>query len=249
MKGINLNKPIIYKMASMRYFNKNESHINRFSTDDILLMVFDGVLRFSEDGVPTEVGKGEYYIQRANCLQEGYAPSDCPKYLYVHFQGEWGNNDILLQRGSFDYEKLKDKMNEMDSLSHGEYNYTERCSKFYEILCALNSKSKKINTANKIAMFIENEDLSTLSLEKICHKFNFSKNHIINIFKKEYGVTPVNYINSVKLKRAKYLLEVTSHTAEVVASQSGFNDYSHFYKLFFKQNGMSPITWRKKNQV
>ena len=51
MNGIDLNKPIAYKHASLRFFNKNEHHIDRFCEDDVLLLVFDGVLRFSEDGV------------------------------------------------------------------------------------------------------------------------------------------------------------------------------------------------------
>ena len=42
-----------------------------------------------------------------------------------------------------------------------------------------------------------NENLSEISLEKICKEFHFSKNHIINIFKKEFGVTPIKYINDL----------------------------------------------------
>ncbi len=245
MKGINLNKPITYKTASLRFFNKNESHISRFCTDDILLMVFEGVLRFSEDGKETEVSKGEYYIQRANCNQEGHIPSTSPKYLYIHFKGMWHDEECCLpQRGTFNISAFKDMMIEMDALSHGDFTYTQKCAKFYEILSALNNKPEKINIANKIAMFIENEDLTKMTLETICNKFNFTKNHIINIFKKEYGITPINYMNSVKLKRAKYLLRVTSDTAESIAVKSGFNDYSHFYKLFRKENGISPKEWR-----
>ena len=85
-------------------------------------------------------------------------------------------------------------------------------------------------------------------MEDICRKFNFSKNHIINIFKKDYNVTPVKYINDVKLRRARYLLEVTSESAENIATESGFGDYSHFYKTFYKENGMSPTEWRKQRQ-
>lgn len=249
MKGVNLNKPITYKHASLRYFNKNEKHITRICEDDVLLLVFEGVLRFSEDGICYEVHPGEYHIQKANLFQEGYSVSDSPKYLYIHFHGNWDSVDTLPFRGRFDYEKLKDKMIDMDTLAHGEYNYTERCAKFYEIFTALNNKTEKKTTANKIAMYIESEDLKSISLEMICKKFNFSKNHIINIFKKGYGVTPVKYINDIKIKHAKYLLEVTSDTTESIALESGFNDYSHFYKLFLRENGISPTEWRKQKQA
>ena len=49
MKGINLNKEVTYEYASFRYFEKNEYHVERFCESDVLLLVFDGILRFSED--------------------------------------------------------------------------------------------------------------------------------------------------------------------------------------------------------
>lgn len=248
MKGINLNKPITYKHASLRFFNKNERHVTRICKDDVLIMLFKGILRFSENGICYEIKPGEYYIQQKNLYQEGFAPSEYPKYLYVHFNGEWGNGNYALPKtGKFDTDKLMGIMTEMDMYAHGEYSYTQRCGKFYEILNLLNNKAETKSTANKIADYIEAQK-GIVSLEDICTKFNFSKNHIINLFKKDYNVTPVKYINDVKLRRAKYLLEVTSESAENIATESGFGDYSHFYKTFYKENGISPTEWRKQRQ-
>ena len=50
MYGIDLNKNINYKYASLRFFNEGEHHIDRICGEDVLLLVFKGVLRFSEDG-------------------------------------------------------------------------------------------------------------------------------------------------------------------------------------------------------
>ena len=60
MRGIDLNKPITYQYASMRYFSPGERHITRFCMHDVLLMVFDGILRFNEDNTEYEVHAGEY---------------------------------------------------------------------------------------------------------------------------------------------------------------------------------------------
>ena len=86
-------------------------------------------------------------------------------------------------------------------------------------------------------------------MEKIWKEGYFSKNYIINNFKKEFGVTPIQYINNLKLNHAKYLLEVTSDTLESISLKSGFNDYSHFYKLFYRETGLSPSIWRNKKQI
>jgi transcriptional regulator GlxA family with amidase domain len=59
-------------------------------------------------------------------------------------------------------------------------------------------------------------------------------------------MTPFEYINDLKIRRAMYLLEVTSKSIEEIAIESGFNHYSHFYRLFMRKNGISPFEWRKK---
>lgn len=247
MKGIDLNKPIEYKFSSFRFFEEKEKHVTRFSRDDILLLVYDGILRFSEDGVAHEVHAGEYYIQKSNMHQSGDAASDAPQYLYVHFSAEWTDDpDALPRAGTFDYQKLKDQMVHMDKLSHGSYPYIEKAACFYKLLSLLQKKPSHNGTAHKIERYLSERFLELTSLDELCRTFNYSKNHIINLFKTEFGITPLEYINELKLKRAMYLLEVTSKSLETVAMESGFRDYSHFYRLFCRRNGVSPSTWREK---
>ena len=59
-----------------RVFQPGEKHVTRICSEDVLLLMFSGVLRFVEDGVPVEVHGGEYYIQKRGLLQQGVVPSD-----------------------------------------------------------------------------------------------------------------------------------------------------------------------------
>lgn len=250
MRGINVNKPIKFLHSSLRFFSENEHHITRFCKDDVLLMVFEGVLRFTEDNVCYDIHAGEYHIQKNNTFQKGEKASDSPKYLYVHFLSEWVDEDAGLPfKGTFDNLKARILAEELDRLSHTESTLLQKTAKFFELLMLLQQKTKSTNLADKIAGFVCEENLSEISLQKICGEFHLSKNHVINIFKKEFGITPVQYINNLKLKRAKYLLEVTSDTLESISLKSGFNDYSHFYKLFYRENGLSPSMWRNKKHI
>ncbi len=245
-----MNEPITFLHSSLRYFSEGEHHITRFCKDNVLLMVFEGVLRFTEDNICYEIHPGEYHIQKANTFQKGEKSSDCPKYLYVHFHADWTDGDTTLPfEGTFNYSMAKSLMEDLDKLSHTESSLVQKTAVFYELLLFLQQQKKPINIADKIAAFICRESLNEISLEKICKEFHFSKNHIINIFKKEFGVTPIQYINNFKINNAKYLLEVTSDTLENISLKSGFNDYSHFYKLFYKQTGLSPSIWRNKKQI
>ena len=69
MLGIDLNRSIKYKCASFRYFEKHEHHVARFCRDNVLLLIFEGILRFSENDEQIEVHAGEYYIQKKDCHQ------------------------------------------------------------------------------------------------------------------------------------------------------------------------------------
>ncbi len=250
MNGIDLNKPIFYKHSSLRFFEKNEHHVKRFCNADVLLMVYEGVLRFSENGVQQEVRAGEYYIQEHDSAQDGELASDSPKYLYVHFMAEWSDcPTVLPKRGNFSYSLLSKDINDLDDISRSECTYTEKAVLFLGLLTKLYSKDTINTPAKHIAELIEKEYLSITSLEQICKPFHYSKNHVINLFKKEFGITPFEYINDLKIKRAMYLLEVTSKSIEEISEESGFNYYSHFYRMFITKNGISPFEWRNRIKI
>ena len=248
MRGINLNQPLEYLDASFRYFKEQERHMTRTCNCDVLLLVFDGVLRFSEDGVEYELHPGQYHIQKKGSYQTGSRISDAPKYLYLHFVGTWTEETPNLPYcGTFDLQELKLSMTALDELCHGGATKVAQLAKVYEIFALLSQKPKPHTIANEVARFIENA--SEVSLQELSNEFHFSKNHIINLFKAEYGMTPVEYSNNQKLKKAERLLEVTSNSVKQIADACGFHDYAYFYKLFCRKNGVSPVKWRQERRM
>ena len=242
MFSIDLNSPIEYKGASLRYFARGERHVSRFCREYVLLMVFDGTLRFIEEGEEYEVGAGEYFIQRANTVQGASRPSDAPKYLYVHFLAHEGEG--LTRRGVFDYTKMKSKMERLDAAEKSGGSLIEKCGVFFTILSSLAKRGGEDSLSDKIAQFISDSFRGEISLESIAKHFSFSKNHIINVFKKEYGITPFDYLIRVRIAEAKTLLEVTSRSLEDIAIDCGFLSYSNFYKRFIAECGCSPAAFR-----
>lgn len=250
MEGILLDQSIRYRHSSFRYFKEGEHHIERFCKDEVLLLVFDGVLRFEEDGIAYELHSGDYHIQRKNSYQAGPLASDAPKYLYIHFTADWGEGEETLPRsGHFDYSALRERMERMDHLSHSGAPYIAQCGCFYELLAKLIRRPEKDSLCAKIAAYIAREAHRGIRLEALEREFHFSRNHIIHLFKKTYGMTPIAYANLQKLKQAEYRMEVSSDSLEEIALSCGFNDYSHFYKQFIKRNGCSPEKWRAAQRI
>lgn len=250
MSGINLNAPIKYLHASFRYFKKNEFHIKRICNDNVLLLVFDGVLKFQENGKDYQIKAGQYHIQTQKSFQEGVVKSEMPRYFYVHFLGEEcsNTNNTILFSGNFDINKLMPFMEKLDELAHKNSTYIEQASVFYQMLSMLVEPKIKESFAHKIAEYIEKNHAFKFNLEDLKQEFSFSKNHLINIFKKEYGITPIEYLKKTRINNAIRKMEATSDSLEEIAYSCGFNDYPYFYKVFKKEMGVSPEKWRKKNR-
>ena len=247
MDGINLTLPITYGHSSLRYFYEGEHHVSRDCDEDVLLLVFEGILRFSEDGIPYELHPCEYFIQRHGSRHGGELPSDSPKYLYVHFRADWGEGeDFLPRRGRFEYALLKPMLEKMDALAHGKSPYILQAAVFYGILSALYRQKGADTAVAAMADYIKDHCDGKITLEMLCEEFHFSKNHIINLFKREYSLTPIAYINRIRLLNAERRMEVTSDSLETIAFQCGFQNYSHFYKRFLAKNNCSPEQWRRR---
>lgn len=250
MYGMDLDRPIEYCYASMRYFREGEHHVTRTCREDVLLLVYEGVLRFEEEGVSYELHPGQYHIQKQNTFQQGREASSSPRYLYVHFLGTWADGEhVLPADGTFSCEKLFETMEKMDYMVHNNCTLTECAGAFFQILTALYQDNQVQKLENYIADYIARNLQNPISLELLAGEFNYSKNHIINIFKRAYQMTPVEYLIDRRVKRAEWLLEATGDTLEKIAEQCGFSDYSHFYKAFVKIHGKTPGQWRREKQV
>ncbi|MDO5396349.1 MAG: AraC family transcriptional regulator [bacterium] len=74
-----------------------------------------------------------------------------------------------------------------------------------------------------------------------------SPGHLNRMFKKYMGITPTEYINSLKLNYAKILLITTDMPIINASFEAGFDNLSHFYHLFKSMYGISPGQIRKNN--
>ena len=69
-------------------------------------------------------------------------------------------------------------------------------------------------------------------------------NYISQLFKREAGVTFVQYITQKRLEDAKELLLATQKSIEEIAAEVGVKDYCYFQKIFKKATGMPPGKYR-----
>jgi AraC-like DNA-binding protein len=78
-----------------------------------------------------------------------------------------------------------------------------------------------------------------IPVDTLCRKAYLSRNAFFKLFKEQFGVTPLEYINHERIKLAKQLLS-NKKTITEVSLQCGFADVNYFVRLFRKSEGITP---------
>ncbi|WP_408894259.1 helix-turn-helix domain-containing protein [Paenibacillus taichungensis] len=101
-----------------------------------------------------------------------------------------------------------------------------------------------MHLANAIS-YIEDHYLEPLTLEEIAGKSNVSIRHLNRIFRSYYQMTPISYLQKLRLEKACYLLKQGNLSITEISYECGFNDSNYFTRKFTKMYGISPKTYRQ----
>lgn len=93
-----------------------------------------------------------------------------------------------------------------------------------------------------ILMDYANQDLS---LQTLSEKMHVNAVYLGRIFKKETGSSFNDYLNNVRIEKAKELLTTTNYKGNELYEKVGFSNYNYFYIVFKKITGVKPTEYRK----
>lgn len=103
-------------------------------------------------------------------------------------------------------------------------------------------RKKKI--ISDIKNFMENNLNRDINLDEIASNFYISLPHLSRLFKEATGTAPKLYLNSLRLSKAKDLLESTDMDIKSIAASVGFSDIHYFYRVFRKETAITPGEYR-----
>jgi transcriptional regulator GlxA family with amidase domain len=75
---------------------------------------------------------------------------------------------------------------------------------------------------------------------------NMSETHFRRVFQEKMNMSPIEYVNFVRVKKACELIDKTEVSMEEVACKVGFSTPSTFNRNFRKVMGTSPYQWKKR---
>lgn len=122
-------------------------------------------------------------------------------------------------------------------------------SRNYEILnaqgVAIAVNAKDNDRMNEIYAYVRNHFKSHISLDEISEVAHMTVPAFCRYFKKIARKTFTQFVNEYRIVHASKLLAETSMTITEVSFESGFNNFSHFNKLFKQFTSKSPSHYRK----
>lgn len=145
----------------------------------------------------------------------------------------------------------------LDEIQHSDDEYEVICQNIIEILIVKIRREEKFtieNTQpkniNKVAAFIKyyiNQNYrDSISLDSLAKVGHINKYYLAHTFKKDIGISPIEYLNQVRIREAQILLETTNYNIAHIAEFIGFSSQSFFAQAFKRAKDQTPSRYRKE---
>lgn len=108
------------------------------------------------------------------------------------------------------------------------------------------AKPHQDELVNKIQSMIEQDCTLSLSIDELATQNNVSPRTLIRRFNSALGVPPNSYLQSVRIERARKMLEESDDNIDTVMIKIGYEDASSFRRLFKKKTGLTPTEYRNR---
>lgn len=230
-----------------------------------ILYVANGKTHFWFDGKEEIVCAGYMVLYKPEEIQKYvYYLEDNPEVFWIHFTGNDVKNilayhGISLDEHVFycgvlpDYKALFRKIiQELQLCRYGYEDYI--ASLFNDILLLVDRQQheQKKATGNvqeqiERAAAYFNENYNTkISIDDYAESLHISTNWFIHNFKQYAGMSPAQYILSLRMVNAQSLLERTTYNIKEISEIVGYENPLYFSRVFKKEIGKSPAQYRKE---
>ncbi len=230
-----------------------------------ILYVANGKTHFWFDDKEEIVSAGHMVLYKPEEIQKYvYYLEDNPEVFWIHFTGSDVKNilayhGISLDEHVFycgvlpDYKALFRKIiQELQLCRYGYEDYI--ASLFNDILLLVDRQQHEQKKATgdvqeqiERAAAYFNENYNTkISIDDYAESLHISTNWFIHNFKQYAGMSPAQYILSLRMVNAQSLLERTTYNIKEISEIVGYENPLYFSRVFKKEIGKSPAQYRKE---
>lgn len=107
-------------------------------------------------------------------------------------------------------------------------------------------KNQSESIVSKAIIYISDNYKKDISLDDVSREVNINPYYFSKRFKEETGVNFIDYLTSIRIKKAKELLEDPKLSIKEICTMSGYSDPNYFSRLFKKIENVTPSEYREK---
>lgn len=130
------------------------------------------------------------------------------------------------------------------SLAEWQHYWTGLMNRLSSVLLSRTQSGGEL--IRDITDYIEQHYQNEVSLYEIASRFHVSREYISRKFKQQHQVNIPEYINRLRISKAKILLQNPALKMAAIAEMVGFKNEKYFSLVFKKQEGISPKEFRKR---
>lgn len=201
-----------------------------------------GVLHTAQRDLPVHAGQA--FLIRFGEICTYSADHDDPwEVSWVGFSGNL-SADFSVLPSVFDVPEgllnsLRTPRSESDALAY------ELASDLFMLHARLvNKKEKKRDYAQIVIERIHNSFRDKISVEQMADELGLDRRYLVRVFKKRTGFTIQRYILITRLQAAKQYLQ-KGYSVQEASRLSGFSDVYNFSRIFTREEGYNPRTFKK----
>lgn len=235
-----------------------------------LFYVVDGKGEFNIQGQRFPVKPNDFVIINPQVEHTELSSPDEPlEYIVLGIRGLSFSNLTPVSEGGhpFSFFNLRDEQKDIlrylnamvQEATSQQMSYELVCHNLLEILLIkilrhqhfdleVGKQSKATKDISFIKHYLETYYHESIQLEDLASMTHLSRFYISHSFKKEIGMSPMEYLIAIRIKESKILLRTTNYSISQVADIVGFTTPTYFSKQFRKSTGISPTDYREQYQ-
>ena len=235
-----------------------------------LFYVVDGKGEFNIQGQRFPVKPNDFVIINPQVEHTELSSPDEPlEYIVLGINGLSFSNLTPVSEGGhpFSFFNLRDEQKDILRYLNAMVQEATSQSMSYELVChnlleillikilrhqhfdlEVGKQSQATKDISFIKHYLETYYHESIQLEDLASMTHLSRFYISHSFKKEIGMSPMEYLIAIRIKESKILLRTTNYSISQVADIVGFTTPTYFSKQFRKSTGISPTDYREQFQ-
>lgn len=244
---------------------RDEEHVHGpvIKTEHVFQFIFFGKGKLLIGENAYDLNEGDLFYLPKNKIVKYFSDKSSPyTYYWIGFDGA-SARQIISRIGISEENPVKRiNINELiplfesmkeDILKGSLLGYIEANATMLKIFATLLSheeeatktiKNVSIDYVDKALYFIKTNFGKDINVTEISQAVGLKRNYFCGLFKKQTGLSPVDYLMQYRIEQAKLMLASGMHVTET-ATNCGFNSPSNFGAQFKRLTGKTPLNYRK----